>query len=107
PHRFFPSLPGRRRCQSNLSFCNFDFEVSHSSNLKFSLLRPKSRILIVCIISLLLTVPSVFAQQQPPPSQKPTEIPGVKIEVISTTPLPGLDLPLIEIAAPAQGGHAE
>jgi len=31
----------------------------------------------------------------------------VKVDVISTTPLPGLDLPLTEIPAPAQGAHAE
>jgi len=49
---------------------------------------------------------ALFAQQSLP-SQKPTEIPGVKIDVISTTPLPGLDLPLTEIPAPVQGANAE
>ena len=34
--------------------------------------------------------------------QTPPQIPGVKIDVISTTPLPGVDRPLNEIAAPAQ-----
>jgi outer membrane receptor protein involved in Fe transport len=42
-----------------------------------------------------------FAQQ---PS---TEIPGTKVDVISTTPLPGVDLDREKIAAPVQVGTAE
>ena len=57
------------------------------------------------VVVLLLLTSTLFAQTPPP--QKPIEIPGVKVDVISTTPLPGLDLPLNEIAAPAQGAHAE
>jgi len=57
------------------------------------------------LVGLLVTVSALFAQN--PPNQKPTEIPGVKVDVISTTPLPGLDLPLNEIAAPVQGADAE
>jgi outer membrane receptor protein involved in Fe transport len=34
--------------------------------------------------------------------QQPTQIPGVKIDVISTTPLPGVDLPREQVAAPIQ-----
>jgi outer membrane cobalamin receptor len=50
-----------------------------------------------------LTLPA-FAQQ--PPGAPSEQIPGVKIDVISTTPLPGVDLPLNEIAAPAQSSTA-
>jgi outer membrane receptor protein involved in Fe transport len=40
-------------------------------------------------------------------AQQPPQIPGVKVDVISTTPLPGVDLPLNEIAAPAQTSSGE
>jgi hypothetical protein len=48
----------------------------------------------------LLLATTSFAQQ--PPDAPPAQIPGVKVDVISTTPLPGMDIPLSEIAAPAQ-----
>src|SRR6187549_3593310 len=68
-------------------------------------LRRLNRLVWGVLVGLLVTVSALFAQN--PPNQKPTEIPGVKVDVISTTPLPGLDLPLNEIAAPVQGADAE
>jgi outer membrane receptor protein involved in Fe transport len=48
------------------------------------------------------------ALAQPPPSpQTSTEIPGTKVDVISTTPLPGIDLERETIAAPVQVGTAQ
>jgi outer membrane receptor protein involved in Fe transport len=48
---------------------------------------------------------STFAQAPPP--QTSTEIPGTKVDVISTTPLPGVDLAREDIAAPVQVGTAK
>src|SRR5262245_563705 len=45
------------------------------------------------------------AQQAESPA-KPT-VPGVEVDVISTMPLPGVDLPLTEIAAPVQALHTK
>jgi len=43
----------------------------------------------------------IFAQQTS------TEIPGIKVDVISTTPLPGVDLDREKVAAPVQVGTTE
>ena len=52
------------------------------------------------ILFMLLFVAPILDAQNPP---VPVEvIPGVRIDVISTTPLPGVDLPREEIAAPVQ-----
>jgi hypothetical protein len=48
---------------------------------------------------------NAFAQQTTSP-QPSTEIPGTKVDVISTTPLPGVDLDREKIAAPVQVGTA-
>src|SRR5215471_8261155 len=47
-----------------------------------------------------------FTQVPPSPQapQSSTEIPGTKVNVISTTPLPGVDLEREKIAAPVQVG---
>jgi outer membrane receptor protein involved in Fe transport len=49
---------------------------------------------------------SAFAQSSPPP-QTSTEIPGTKVDVISTTPLPAVGLETETIAAPVQVGTAQ
>jgi len=52
------------------------------------------------ILFALFCLSSASGAQDP---QKPPEvIPGVRVDVISTTPLPGMDLPREEIAAPIQ-----
>jgi outer membrane receptor protein involved in Fe transport len=50
-----------------------------------------------------------FAQVPPSPQSPPssTEIPGTKVNVISTTPLPGVDLEREKIAAPVQVGTSD
>jgi len=53
------------------------------------------------LIALLCIAGNAFGQQQRP------EIPGVTVDVISTTPLSGVDLSLNEIAAPAQALREE
>jgi outer membrane receptor protein involved in Fe transport len=52
----------------------------------------------------LFTVPSAFSAQQS--GKSPAEISGVNIEVVSTTPLAGVDLAKEQIAAPVQTMNA-
>jgi hypothetical protein len=54
---------------------------------------------------LLFVTASAWAQQDESPA-KPT-VQGVEVNVFSTMPLPGVDLPLTEIAAPVQAVHTK
>jgi outer membrane receptor protein involved in Fe transport len=75
------------------------FKMQESSD--FKVLKARLRCLLVGVAGLLCMGAIASGQAQRP------EIPGVTVEVISTTPLPGVDLPLNEIAAPAQSLHQE
>src|SRR5262245_1270370 len=59
------------------------------------------------VISAFLLFAGTAVARQQSSSEGPTQIPGAKVDVISTTPLPGLDVPLNEIAAPAQTARTE
>ncbi|HXI28642.1 MAG TPA: TonB-dependent receptor, partial [Vicinamibacterales bacterium] len=56
----------------------------------------------IAVLALAWRTTIVSAQTQPPPAEPPPNPPTFKVEVIETTPLPGLDLRLDQIPAPVQ-----
>lgn len=61
--------------------------------------RPLTRAFALAAV---LLVRPAFGRAQPPPQNPPPPPPTFKVEVIETTPLPGLDLKLEQIPAPVQ-----